>query len=189
MTMTKLPIVESYWVQENKFLAGEYPGDYNPEIARRRLDAFLEAGIDTFLDFTQPNEHVPYEGILMEQARAYEVDARYQRFAINDHRVSSVETMKTILDTIDQALEDNRKVYVHCWGGIGRTGITVGCHLVRHGMSNEQALEHVNHLYQTRPYKPAWPRSPETEEQIDFVRNWREVPNAAHKSRQNFCEG
>lgn len=187
--MSKLPIVESYWVQENRFLAGEYPGNYNPELTRRRMDAFLEAGINTFIDFTQPNEHVPYESILKEQARAYDVDARYHRFAIEDHHVSSQETMIRILDTIDEALASERNVYIHCWGGIGRTGITVGCHLVRHGMSNEKALELVNKLYRTRPHNPSYPRSPETERQIDFVRNWREVPGTSHKSRQNFCEG
>jgi hypothetical protein len=187
--MTKLPIVESYWVQEDRFLAGEYPGNYNPEITRRRMDSFLEAGINTFIDFTQPNEHVPYETILKEQAHAYEVDAQYQRFAIDDHDVSSQKTMMTILDTIDEALDNNRNVYVHCWGGIGRTGLAVGCHLVRHGMNNAQALERVNKLYKTRPDNPYYPRSPETERQINFVLNWREIPNASHKSKQNFCEG
>ena len=59
--MKKLPIVESYWVEENRFLAGEYPGEYNPEITRRRLDAFLETGITTFIDLTQPHELPPYE--------------------------------------------------------------------------------------------------------------------------------
>jgi hypothetical protein len=187
--MTKLPIVESYWVQENRFLAGEYPGDYNPEITRRRMDAFLEAGINTFIDFTQPGEHVSYESILKEQARAYEVDAQYQRFAIDDHGVCSQKTMTNILDAIDEALENGRNVYVHCWGGIGRTGIAVGCHLVRHGMKNSEALELVHKLYRTRPNNPYYPRSPETDRQIDFVRNWREVPSAGHKSKQNFCEG
>ena len=187
--MTKLPIVESYWVQENRFLAGEYPGNYNAEITRRRMDSFLEAGINTFIDFTQPNEHVPYESILKEQARYYDVDAQYHRFAILDHHVCSQESMMTILDTIDEALANGRNVYVHCWGGIGRTGIAVGCHLVRHGMNNKEALEHVNKLYQTRPHTPAYPRSPETDRQIDFVMNWREIPNSSHKSKQNFCEG
>jgi hypothetical protein len=187
--MTKLPIIESYWVQENRFLAGEYPGDYNPEIARRRIDQFLEAGINTFFDLTQPNEHVPYEAILKEQARAYEMDAIYHRFAIRDHDTSSQETMLHILDTLDQAMENGRNVYVHCWGGIGRTGITVGCYLVRHGMKNHQAVEHVNKLYKTRPHNPSYPRSPETAQQIDFILNWREIPDPTHKSKQNFCEG
>src|SRR3712207_6971239 len=30
--------------------------------------------------------------------------------------------------------------YVHCWGGIGRTGTVVGCYLVEHGMDGEQAI-------------------------------------------------
>jgi hypothetical protein len=179
--MTRLPIIESYWVQEHRFLAGEYPGNYNPEITRRRMDQFLEAGIDTFIDLTQPNEHVPYETILKEQARAYEMDTQYHRFPIRDHDTSSRETMSRILNTIDEALDHGRNVYVHCWGGIGRTGITVGCHLVRHGMKNSQAVQHVNKLYKTRPNNPYYPRSPETAEQIDFILNWNEIPRTTHK--------
>jgi len=173
--MAKLPIIESYWVQENRFLAGEYPGNHNPEITRRRMDAFLELGINTFIDFTDSNEHVPYETILKEQARAYEMDAQYHRFSMRDHGVCSYESMRNILNIIDEALGNQRNVYVHCWGGIGRTGIAVGCYLVRHGMKNEQAIEEVNRLYKTRPKSPYYPRSPETDEQIEFVLNWHEV--------------
>jgi len=187
--MSNLPIIESYWVQENRFLAGEYPGTYNPEATRRRIDSFLEAGIDTFIDLTQPNENVPYEIILKEQAHAYSVNAQYQRFAIRDHRTSSQETMTHILNFMDESLENKRNIYIHCWGGIGRTGLAVACYLIRHGMKNQQALEHVNKLYKTRPNNPYYPRSPETQEQIDFVLNWRETPNAIHQSKQKFCEG
>jgi len=94
-----------------------------------------------------------------------------------------------LLDAIDEALEHGRNVYVHCWGGIGRTGITVGCHLVRHGMKNSEAVEQVNKLYKTRPNNPSYPRSPETSKQIDFILNWHEIPSETHKSRQHFCEG
>lgn len=189
MNLAKLPILESYWVQPKRFLAGEYPGARETETARRRIDAFLEAGINAFFDLTQPHEHMPYEGILKEQARAYEVDAQYQRFSIPDHRVPSAATMQTILNAMDEALNNGRNIYVHCWGGIGRAGITVACHLVRQGLSNEQALERLNQLYKTRPANPYYPRSPETQEQIDFVMNWREIPQATHPSQQTFCEG
>src|SRR5512133_3835071 len=103
--MMKLPIIESYWVEENLFLAGEYPGGYNPEEARRRMDAFLEAGIRTFIDLTQPHELVPYEPILKEQAHIYDYMTVYHRFAIRDHGVPSVQTMTLILDTIDSAIQ------------------------------------------------------------------------------------
>ncbi len=171
--MSKRPIEQSYWVEEDRFLAGEYPGSFDTETARRHMDAFLEAGINTFIDLTQPHELVSYESILKEQAHIYDTSAFYHRFAIHDHSVPSHETMLTILDTIDNALGSGHKVYVHCWGGVGRTGITVGCYLVRHGTSNEEALIQVNKLYRTRTNTFYYPTSPETLEQIEFVRKWR----------------
>ena len=172
--MNNLPILESYWVKENRFLAGEHPGTYDPETTRHRLAAFLETGINTFIDLTQPHELTPYEAIMKEQAHIYDVDAVYRRFGIRDHNVPSRETMAAILDTIDNALDAGRNIYVHCWGGVGRTGIVVGCHLVRHGKPNDQAIAQVNKLYNTRPHNPYYPHSPESNEQIEFVLNWRE---------------
>jgi hypothetical protein len=183
--MTKLPILESYWVEENRLLAGEYPGGYDPETTRIRMDAFLEAGVNTFIDLTQPNELMPYENILKEQAEIYGANASYHRFPIRDYSVPSSETMTAILNTIDKTINDGSCVYVHCWGGVGRTGMVVGCYLVRHGNTNEQALAQVNKLYNTRPKNPYLLRSPETEEQIEFVLNWWDEP----KSNQTFCEG
>lgn len=187
--MTKTPIIESYWVKENLFLAGEYPGSYNPEEARRKIDSFLECGIRTFIDLTQPHELVPYEPILREQAGIFDYQTSYQRFAIRDHGVPSIQTMSLILDAIDSAIENNSPVYVHCWGGVGRTGTVVGCYLVRHGMTPKQALARVAELYGTRPKDFYLPTSPETEAQFEFVRGWRETPSAGHKSKQRFCEG
>jgi len=183
--MTKLPIIESYWVEENRFLAGEYPGSYSPETTRRRMDAFLESGVNTFIDLTRDTELPPYEKILQEQAKIYSVLASYHRFAIRDHSTPSAETMTAILDTMDEAISNGGCVYVHCWGGVGRTGMVVGCYLVRHGLKNQQALLHVNQLYKTRPSNPYLSTSPETEEQIEFVLNWWDEP----KNNKKFCEG
>ena len=183
--MTKIPIIESYWVEENRFLAGEYPGGYDPETTRRRMDAFLEAGVYTFIDLTRPNELFPYENILKEQGKIYGVNPAYHHFPIRDHGTPSAETMTAILDTIDEAIDNGSCVYAHCWGGVGRTGIVVGCYLVRHGHTNEQALARVNQLYLTRPKNPYLVSSPETHEQIEYVRNWCDEP----KSNQKPYEG
>ena len=45
-----------------------------------------------------------------------------------------VGVMKRILDDVDEAIAGGGLTYVHCWGGIGRTGTVVGCWLVRHGL-------------------------------------------------------
>jgi protein-tyrosine phosphatase len=184
------PILESYWIDPDRFLAGEYPGGFDDsEITRRRMTAFLEAGINTFFDLTQSHELVSYESILKKQAAIHGIEPAYYRFAVRDHHIPSHETMSVILDAIDDALNAGRNIYLHCWGGIGRTGTAVGCYLVRHGMTNEEALTQVGEWFRTMPKHIFFPTSPETDEQIQFVCNWRENRVAAHKITQNCPEG
>jgi protein-tyrosine phosphatase len=83
--------------------------------------------------------------------------------------------MAAILVAIEQAVAEGDVVYIHCWGGIGRTGTVVGCHLVRRGRSGEAALAEVDRLWRAMA-KAAWKaRSPETDEQADWVRRWSEA--------------
>ena len=78
--------------------------------------------------------------------------------------------MASILETIDGLLASGREVYVHCYGGIGRTGTVVGCFLARHGMAGAEALEQIARWRERTP--DGWIRSPETDEQRRMVLNW-----------------
>ena len=131
-------------------------------------------------DLTHAHELVPYEPLLKELAPLYELEVNYTRISIRDRGIPTVEAMRRILDTVDEAIEKKRKVYVHCWGGIGRTGTVVGCYLVRHGETPKHALAEVDKLFRTRPniYDS---HSPETDEQFQFILDWREPPR--------YCEG
>lgn len=166
------PLTESYWVEEGCFLAGEYPGRFDAELTRKRLDALIEAGFTTFIDLTKPNETTPYDRLLQEQSQAYNVGIQHYRFAIGDFGLPTPDLMKSILDQIDESLREGRKVYLHCWGGIGRTGTTVGCYLVRRGLSGEEALRQLAAWWRDVPKSSIHPQSPETLEQIAFIRNW-----------------
>jgi hypothetical protein len=171
-TTIKRPIAESYWVKPGSFLAGEYPGLYEQEHTRKRIDALLEAGFDTFIDLTRPNETTPYLRVLHEQCHAYGVDVQHHRFAIGDFGLPTPELMQSILDKIDESLNAGRRVYLHCWGGIGRTGTVVGCYLVRHGKSGAEALRQLAEWWKGVPKSRIHPQSPETDEQIEFIRTW-----------------
>ena len=168
------PIPESYWALPGRLLAGEYPGLSDEELTRKRIDALIKAGFDVFIDLTQLHETVPYAGILREEAKTYEVDTKHQRFPIGDFGLPTIEQMNAILNAIEAGLDAGHKIYLHCWGGIGRTGTTVGCYLVRQGRTGEEALRQLSTWWRTVPKSLYHPYSPETKEQMDFVLRWAE---------------
>ena len=168
------PILESYWVIPDHFLAGEYPGQQDEEVTRRRVDALLGAGFDTFIDLTRPNEAVPYHLLLQEEARVYGMEVKHRRFSIGDFGLPAPQEMNAILDAIDESLQAGRKIYLHCWAGIGRTGTTVGCYLVRQGKTGAEALAQLSAWWRSVPKSRYYPHSPETAAQVDFIRRWSE---------------
>ena len=87
--------------------------------------------------------------------------------------------MLGILNEIDGALADGHRVYIHCHGGLGRTGMAVGCYLVRHGSTGPHALRRIQACWQSMPGRRFMPISPETPAQVRFVLDWRE-PDQAH---------
>jgi protein-tyrosine phosphatase len=175
MTLSERPIPESYWVEPDRLLAGEYPARYDSEITRQRLDALIQAGFNTFIDLTRENETFPYLRILIEEAKLCDVQVEHLRFPIGDFGLPTPELMKDILDTIDDSLQAGRKIYLHCWGGIGRTGTTVGCYLVRRGKTGEAALAQLAQWWRTVPKSQIHVHSPETYEQAEFVRKWAKL--------------
>ena len=60
---------------------------------------------------------------------------------------------------------------MHCWGGVGRTGLVVACWLQEHGRTREASLDELTTLWKTTE-KSAWRESPETPEQVDWVKTW-----------------
>ena len=174
MTDIDRPIPESYWVVPGYLLAGEYPGEVDEEITRKRIDALIEAGFDLFIDLTKSNETWPYLNILLDEVKIYEVEATHLRFPIGDFGLPTPQQMNSILDTIDQNLLEGHKIYLHCWGGIGRTGTTVGCYLVRKGKTGEEALGQLSAWWRGVPKSRYHLHSPETLEQMEFIRTWAE---------------
>jgi hypothetical protein len=172
------PILESYWVEPGRLLAGEYPGQFDGEMTRKRIDALIQAGFNTFIDLTKPNETVAYISTLMDEAKLYDVEVKHERLAIGDFGLPTPALMKSILDTIDAELQAGRKIYLHCWGGIGRTGTTVGCYLVRRGKTGDEALRQLVEWWENVPKSRIHQQSPETPEQVEFIRNWAKYENS-----------
>ena len=159
-----VPIRDSYWVADG-LLAGEYPGSADPEEAGRRIRAFTRSGVTLFVDLTHPADPLePYAQLLDDGATRVP-------HPIVDFGTTTIPHMTRILDDLDAAIERGGVAYVHCWGGIGRTGTVVGCWLMRHGLAGDDPLRRIAEL--RRDVSDASVASPQTSAQRAMVRAWK----------------
>ncbi|NQT86410.1 dual specificity protein phosphatase family protein [bacterium] len=166
------PYPRSWWVIPGKLLAGCAPSEAH-------LELLVDAGIRAIVCL---QESVWYEEALDSVSQRHGVAVSLMGFSIPDGHAPSRETMNTVLDVIDGFLGQGRPVYVHCAGGHGRTGTVVGCWLVRHHKSGDEALEHIRRLRSACPELRGVP-SPETSAQLRMVRNWGGGAQEAPKRR------
>jgi len=137
--------------------AGGYPG--TPEAV-----AALESdGVTVLVDLTHPSDPLPDYGQWLAAARRI-------AHPIPDMGTPTAGHMMRILDDIDEARVNGGTAYVHCWGGVGRTGTVVGCWLMRHDLD---AGDPVARIAQLRGGIAGARPSPETPAQAELVRGWR----------------
>jgi hypothetical protein len=159
-----VPIRDSYLVADG-LLAGEYPGSADPDEAARRIRAFARHGVTLFVDLTHPGDPLePYTRLL-------DTGAVRVAHPIVDFGTTTVPHMARILDDVDSEIGRGGLAYVHCWGGIGRTGTVVGCWLMRHGLDRGDPVGRIAEL--RRDVSGASVASPQTDAQRAMVRAWK----------------
>lgn len=168
-----LPFPDSYWVVPGMLLAGEYPGSLSDDQARAKIRGLARCGIRHIIDLTDDLDRLkPYEAFLYESETVEAYEFTRERIPIPDLETPTRDTMSRILDAIDTRIAAKQPVYVHCWGGIGRTGTAIGCYLVRHGLKGSEALRRLAELRRSTP--DGWRESPETLMQREMVLHWSE---------------
>lgn len=172
------PFPNSYWLEDGHIVCGEYPKDFDDRDDLTGMSALLEAGVRVFVNLTEPDELEPYDQIAREAAKALGIDPaelEFYRQPIRDVSVpNSPEMMKQTLRMIRSARQRGKAVYIHCWGGKGRTGTVAGCLLSElNGKSGDGALDALGERWQACA-KASYAESPETDEQRQYVRLWGE---------------
>lgn len=161
-------VVHAWWVRPGEVMAGEYPGHPDQARGETKIDLLVDAGIRTFVDLTTPADSLtPYEPTLAQVARHRHLDLRRLAFPIPDVSVIADAEYRHITDTIERSLERGG-VYVHCWGGVGRTGTVIGCLLADQGLSYDQVLGRLAEL--RHGTKKAHRPIPETDAQRQVIR-------------------
>ena len=160
------PLYQSYEVSVagGAVYAGEYPGDKNEVVAREKIAHMYHFGIRHFIDLTEEGELCPYNHLLPS-------DTTYTRFPIIDCGVpKSIESVRRLLLRIEELKKMDGCMYLHCWGGVGRTGTIVACYLFQNVEEPDlnKTLEVLRSRFSEMP-KSAYRETPETKVQIDFV--------------------
>ena len=161
---------DTYWVVPGLLLAGRYAGAVGDRAARTRIGRLLDAGIRVFLDLTEEGELPSYYEFLRDRAITGRFDVRYVRRPIADRTVPADDELRQMLEIIEQCVASGEPVFVHCWGGIGRTGTVIGCWLAQNGYAGDAALQRLKEL-RDGCADSFWD-SPEDEGQREFVRAW-----------------
>ena len=153
----------SYFVL-NKALFGSHP-------TQRAVEELESHGVRYFIDLTCPGE---------SKITPYNTRYFYYRYPIRDHRVPSdwksfAVLILRICDIIKQ-LKNDERIYIHCKGGHGRSGVVVACTLCQlYKIPPYEALQlTTSYHFKRKEMREKWRNigSPQSESQKNFVRNF-----------------
>ncbi|MEQ9021507.1 MAG: dual specificity protein phosphatase family protein [Pseudomonadales bacterium] len=86
---------------------------------------------------------------------------KYENFPITDHSVTSISDVKPLAKRLLQEIKSGEHLVVHCYAGIGRTGMICCCILMENGLTAGEAIAITSEKRQLKV--------PETREQTEFV--------------------
>lgn len=166
------------WYPLSGLWCGPYPG--------RAIHSLIRAkDLTAVLCLQEPNE-TDFNGRRFWQYTVPDyVD--HLRSPIRDGHPPGRDLGREIVATLHSLLfVEKKNVYLHCWGGHGRTGTIVGCLLRETGMSAEQALAHITAVRSKRP-ELRTRNSPETYAQRQYVIDYlpSQKPPAGDVSQQS----
>jgi len=180
------PFDNCYWVIEGRFLAGEYPRNIDEGTSIDKIGSIVKCGVNCFIDLTSKSDGLnPYAYFFKT---ILNVTIKYISMPIPDFGIPTDGFMIQILDTIDNYLSSGSNIYIHCWGGIGRTGTVVGCWLNRHYCYHNVLLlnrKTFQEYWRNNP-KSEYRRSPETFDQIKMVEQWDEKLTRSFNEKKYF---
>lgn len=167
MAFISRPLNQSYEVcvcGKGIIYAGEYPGDKEDKIAKRKIARMCHFGIRHFIDLTEEGELFPYNHLLPK-------GTTYIRFPIqNCGAPKSIEDVQRLLLRVEELKKLDGCVYLHCRDGVGRTGTIVAC-CIAQNLDNpdlRNTLEVLRGNFSQMP-KSAYRKTPVNNEQINFI--------------------
>lgn len=169
--MLKNPTANTNYILSEQILVGGYPmedsleSDADELFDCNNISSIIKTGRDIFINLTTLYEKNTYFNYSKYVPKIIE-------YEITDHNVpNDIVSFKEFIKLIHDIIKNGKKVYIHCAGGHGRTGLVCCCLLKEMGYTTGEAFNIVKTWHSTRDNMPNYP-SPENYIQDEFVRNY-----------------
>jgi len=140
----------------------------------KKIKSILSSGITTFVSLQTPEEihrFVPYKNVIDEclKSNPQFKQPKFVEFPIPDQFVAPTDKVFDFIEQLCVLLNAGENLYIHCWGGHGRTGTIIGCLIGRlYPISAQLALDLTSTYHHKR--KPPKSRSPQGQRQCEQVK-------------------
>ncbi|WP_298612023.1 dual specificity protein phosphatase family protein [uncultured Thiothrix sp.] len=111
------------------------------QVLAEDLAYYLNLGVDTIVCLLEKPEMIA-RGLALEEKICRELNINFLHFPIPDRAIpNNLSAFRQLVDKLELELKQGRHVAIHCYAGIGRTGILAGSLLIREGMQPQAAIE------------------------------------------------
>lgn len=135
----------------------------DPENLPASVEYFSSIGITVVVSHLEKSEENSL-GLEHEEALLQAAGIQFLPYPIKDMHLPDKTAFESFIDSLYERLIQGDNLAVHCRAGIGRTGMTSSCLLIRAGYQCRDAIDRV---------ASARGKSiPDTKEQLDFIRDF-----------------
>mmetsp|Transcript_4622 Transcript_4622/g.6452 ORF Transcript_4622/g.6452 Transcript_4622/m.6452 type:complete len:202 (+) Transcript_4622:72-677(+) len=158
----------SNWVIKGRVIAGAYPGHQNETEHREVIQQIIHKGNVTTFVCLQTEKELGRFRSYKEVALTFKEDLQFVHFPIADQNIANFDAVYHLVEDLKSRLHNGEVLYIHCWGGHGRTGTIIGCLLARlFDLSGDKALELTQKFHSCRKIcKSTSPQHPSQFKQV-----------------------
>lgn len=152
-----------FWIDNfEKGLLGMTPKPNGGSALAKEIQTLKGQKVDCLICLIETSEMKELE-LLEEENLCKKAGIEFIHFPIKDFHLPEEKTYFSLLEKIDERLQKNQKIVIHCRAGIGRTGTVAAGVLLKNKIHSEGVFEYLSEIRTCKV--------PDTNEQRNWVLN------------------